>query len=117
VSGDVSFTDYYNPVLYPNNLFSPPLNITSVDLIDGINTSAGNGDITLTADDMNIVQPVQAGSGVITLQPLTLSTNISLNDPTASLALSTAELQSLISSSRVVIGNASGTGTISIGGN
>jgi len=41
LSGDVSFTDYYNPVLYPNNLFSPPLNITSVDDIAGINTSQG----------------------------------------------------------------------------
>lgn len=94
---------------------SDPLTITTVDGQDGLTTN--NGDITLTADDMNIVQPVQAGSGVITLQPLTLSTNISLNDPTASLALSTAELLNLSSSSTVVIGNASGTGAISIGGN
>jgi hypothetical protein len=93
-----------------------PLNITSVDLIDGINTFTGNGAITLTADDMNIVQPVQAGSGVITLQPLDPTANISLNDPTASLALSTAELQILSSTSTVIIGRANGTGTISLGG-
>ncbi|NBR96721.1 MAG: hypothetical protein EBT48_03845, partial [Verrucomicrobia bacterium] len=116
VSGNVSFTDYYNPVLYPNNLFSPPLNITSVDDIAGINTSAGNGAITLTADDINVVQAVKAGSGVITLQPLTLETNISLNDPSNSLSLTATELQLLSTSTTVVIGNASGTGTITLGG-
>jgi hypothetical protein len=116
VSGNVSFTDYYNPILYPNNLFSPPLNITLVDDIVGINTSAGNGAITLTADDMNIVRAVQSGSGVITLQPLTLDTNISLNDPSNSLSLTATELQLLSTSTTVVIGNALGTGTISLGG-
>jgi filamentous hemagglutinin family protein len=109
VTGPFSFTDNFASA-------AAPLNITTVDGLSGIDTSAGNGAIILTADDMNIVQAVQAGSGVITLQPLTLSTNISLNDPTTSLALSTAELQILSSSSTVVIGNGSGTGTISIGG-
>jgi hypothetical protein len=96
---------------------SAPLNITTVDGLSGIDTSSGNGAITLTADDMNIVEAVTAGSGVITLQPLTTSTNISLNDPTASLGLTTAELQILSSTSTVIIGRADGTGTISIGGN
>lgn len=108
-NGTFSFTDNVASA-------AAPLNITTVDGLSGIDTSAGNGAITLTADDMNIVEAVQSGSGVITLQPLTLSTNISLNDPTASLALSTAELQILSSSSTLVIGNGSGTGTISIGG-
>ena len=109
-NGAFSFTDNVASA-------AAPLNITTVDGLSGIDTSAGNGDITLTADDMNIVQPVQSGSGVITLQPLSPGTNISLNDPTASLALSTAELQILSSSSTVIIGRTDGTGTISIGGN
>ena len=109
-NGAFSFTDNVASA-------AAPLNITTVDGLSGIDTSAGNGAITLTADDMNIVQAVQAGSGVITLQPLTLSTNISLNDPTASLGLTTAELQILSSSSTVIIGRTDGTGTISIGGN
>jgi filamentous hemagglutinin family protein len=110
VTGPFSFTDNVASA-------AAPLNITTVDGLSGIDTSAGNGAITLTANDMNIVQAVTAGTGVITLQPLDPTTNISLNDPTASLALSTAELQFLSSSSTVIIGRANGTGTISIGGN
>jgi len=109
-NGAFSFTDNVASA-------AAPLNITTVDGLSGIDTSAGNGAITLTANDMNIAQAVQAGSGVITLQPLDPTTNISLNDPTASLALSTAELQFLSSTSTVIIGRANGTGTISIGGN
>ena len=109
-NGSFSFTDN-------DASAAAPLNITTVDGISGIDTSAGNGVITLTANDMNIVQAVQAGSGVITLQPLTVNTNISLNDSTASLGLTTAELRFLSSSSTVIIGRANGTGTISIGGN
>jgi filamentous hemagglutinin family protein len=99
-----------------NSSSSSPLNITTVDGLSGIDTSAGNGAIILTADDMNIVSLITAGSGGITLQPLTPSTNISLNDPSNSLSLTEAELRLLSTSTTVVIGNASGTGTITLGG-
>ena len=109
-NGSFSLTDN------PSTTIPLPLNITAVDGLSGINTSAGNGAVTLTADDMNILDAIAAGTGVITLQPLTLSTNISLNDPSNSLSLTTAELQLLSTSTTVVIGNTLGTGAINLGG-
>ncbi|NBT90385.1 MAG: hypothetical protein EBT50_06075 [Verrucomicrobia bacterium] len=109
-NGSFAFTDY------PSASIPLPLNIAAVDGLSGIDTSTGNGAVTLTADDMNILEAISAGSGVITLQPLTLSTNISLNDPSNSLSLTEGELQLLNTSSTVVIGNPLGTGTISLGG-
>ena len=112
-NGSFSFTD-------TPNLFPLPLNITTVDGLAGINTAAGNGAVTLTADDIaidtTILQTVLAGSGVITLQPLNPTTAISLNDGSNSLSLTALELQRLNTSSTVVIGRTDGTGTISLGG-
>ena len=104
----------------PYSVALPALSVTTVDGLAGINTSAGNGNVTLTADDIvidtTILQTILTGSGQITLQPLSRSTPISLNDPSNSLSLSALEMQRLNTSSTVVIGRVNGTGTISLGG-
>ena len=93
---------------------SDPLTITTVDGQIGITTN--NGDITLTAGDMNVLQAITAGNGTITLQPLNAVTPISLNNNSSGLSLSALELQRLSTSGTVVIGQQNGTGTISLGG-
>jgi trimeric autotransporter adhesin len=69
-----------------------PLSIGSVGGTTGITTA--NHDVTLTADTLDVQQQINAGVGIVTLQPLSAGRAISLGgaDSASQLGLSDAEL-------------------------
>ena len=108
-SGDVSFLENQ-----ANN--ANPLLVGSVDGIEGINTSSGNGNVTLTSDDLAIQSVINAGAGTILLQPKTVSQSIGLFGGTGNFDLTTLEMNRLVTSSTVTIGRADGSGNVNLGG-
>jgi D-arabinose 1-dehydrogenase-like Zn-dependent alcohol dehydrogenase len=81
------------------------LTIGNVDGLLGINTSGGNGEIRITATDVNISNTVSAGAGNISLIPAASGDNIGIGaGATGSFALSEADLQNLDTTGDVTIG-------------
>jgi filamentous hemagglutinin family protein len=81
------------------------------------NLSSGSGDISLTADSMALIGAAEsiAGTGQLTLKPLTLARSILLgaDGGAGDLALNTTELAALKETFSVItIGDSSGTGGI-----
>ncbi|MGL6076736.1 MAG: filamentous hemagglutinin N-terminal domain-containing protein [Fimbriiglobus sp.] len=73
------------------------------------------GDLSVTTDNINLGANL-FGHGTLTLQPLTLGTNINLNNGTTGFALQTAELNRIQNGwSDIHIGRADGTGTMTFG--
>ena len=95
---------------------SQALTIGQVDGLLGIVTAGGTADgVTLTADNLQVDQPISVGAGEILLQPLSQDTDIVLGGTANSLNLSQAEMALLVSTTMVTIGRFNGTGGISIG--
>jgi hypothetical protein len=70
---------------------SVPLTVGTVDAVSGIATAGG--EIIVTADSMDIVSPVNAGTGTVTLQSLTAGRLITLGtEVPGTLALTDAEI-------------------------
>jgi hypothetical protein len=83
--------------------------------ISGLNQAAGN--VTVTADDMNITGAVSAAASAVTLRPTTLSRNTMIEaSPTAGvLSLSQGELQQ-ITATTLDIGRLDGSGNVNVNG-
>ncbi|WP_322745273.1 CHAT domain-containing protein [Coleofasciculus sp. LEGE 07081] len=79
-----------------------------------LEASTFNGNLTVTASDIDITGQINAGNNNIALQPKDNST-IALNDMTGAFNLTTLELQNLSTSGTVTIGRDMGTGQINIG--
>jgi hypothetical protein len=80
---------------------------------------SNGGGITLTADDMTITNPVNAGAGansIVTLQPFTASRPIQLgvNSVGSTLGLTDAELDRVTAGTALRIGNATQSGNITV---
>jgi trimeric autotransporter adhesin len=86
---------------------------TSSGTFTGIIVTGGN--VSLLADDMSIASPISAGTGTVTLAPLTVSRNINIeSSPTAGvLSLTPGEIGS-VSAGTLQIGRSDGTGTLSV---
>ena len=91
------------------------LTIGVVDGVTGIVT--GNSAITITADNLNIAQPVNAGTGIVTLAPFSAGQVIALGgaDAVGTLGLSDAELGN-ITASILRVGAVGNTGGITVAG-
>jgi sugar lactone lactonase YvrE len=76
--------------------------------------TAGNGSVTLTADNLALGGTITANGG-ITLRPKTTGTTIGVNDPAGAFAVTPAELALLFSTGTVTLGG-TGAGTVSVGG-
>lgn len=78
--------------------------------------SSAGGEILLVGDRVNIVAPIDSGTGRTVIRPFTVNRLVTLAgvDETSALNLSASEL-ALISASTVVIGNNSSTGGITVG--
>jgi hypothetical protein len=76
--------------------------------------SSNGGNISLTADTLNINQGVTAGTGNVLIQPATAGQLISLGTATGGLNLTSAELN-LVTAKNLTIGNAS-AGAVTLGG-
>jgi Ca2+-binding RTX toxin-like protein len=98
VGGTLSVTD------------SSPLSVGFVAGTNGI--TATNHNVTLTADSLDIQQPIDAGSGTVTLQPLSAGRTIGLGSPdgVSVFGLTDAELDH-VTAGALRIGNSS-AGTI-----
>jgi hypothetical protein len=82
--------------------------------VSGI-TTPGAGNITLTADDLDVTGTVQTASGIITLQPASPGTIIDIGDSASGVHfnLSAAELAYMTAATGTLrIGNATNTGGI-----
>ena len=75
---------------------------------EAINTSTGNGNLSLTAADVELQAAVNAGSGAVSLQP-TAGRTIDLGDTegTGQFVLTDAELDLITTTSQINIGNGS----------
>ncbi len=99
-----------------------PLTIGTIGLIDGITTTtggvslAGTG-VTLTASDITFGAPINAGTGTVSLFPLSSNTPVVLAGAAqaGSWNISLAELNA-ITSGALVIGTPGSTASITIGG-
>jgi hypothetical protein len=91
------------------------LTIGVVDGVTGIDTS--NSAITITADNLNIAQPVNAGTGIVTVAPFSAGQLIALGgaDAVGTLGLSDAELGQ-ITASLLRVGAVGNTGGITVAG-
>ena len=97
-----------------------PTSAAALELVSGgaidVNNSitTGNGDVSLTADTMAIAAAVNAGTGTITMAPLTANLPINLGTEVAgSLSLTDAELDFLTASTVRVGSTASGDISVS----
>ncbi len=91
------------------------LQIGTVGGVNGISTAANDGDIEITAEDLEITEIIDAGAGNITLQPDDIATNINIGGGTSDFALSDTELTDKLSSTgTVTIGPDGGTGEVNI---
>jgi hypothetical protein len=95
--------------VFTSNTTFPP-NIFST------NNGASGGDITISADDMVINDPINAGTGIVTLQQATVTTQaITLGGGGSGLGLSDAEL-GRITASVLRIGRSDNAGDITLDG-
>ncbi len=93
--------------------FANSIVLTVASLFDGTGIVTNGGDITLTADQMAINFAVNAGIGIVRLQPLTATRPITLGtDVAGTLALTDAELDR-VTASILRVGN-SGAGSIDV---
>jgi uncharacterized repeat protein (TIGR01451 family) len=112
-SGSIHFNNTSNTLLTNGGslVFAASTDISLAGL------ATRGGDITLTADNVDIPQPLNAGSGIITMQPLTNSLIVNVGNasiPGLSFGVTDAELDEL--TARVVrIGNSSNLGEMVIG--
>jgi hypothetical protein len=91
-----------------------PLTTAVVDGVTGVSTTSGT--ITLAADNQNLLQPVNAGTGVVTLQPELNTVSVNLGGPDAAgvtLGLSDAEL-GRVTAGVLRVGNSANTGGITV---
>jgi filamentous hemagglutinin family protein len=77
--------------------------------------SFGAKSLTITADAIALGTDLTANAG-LTIQPLTGATAIGIGAAPGGLDLSTTELGHMISTGAVVIGSATGTGAVNVGG-
>jgi Ca2+-binding RTX toxin-like protein len=87
----------------------------AVAMLNGVTgITSANHDITLTADNLDIQQPISAGSGIVTLQPLSAGRTIGLGsaDSASVLGLTEAELDH-VTAGALRIGS-SNSGTIAL---
>jgi hypothetical protein len=86
------------------------LSLTATTSITPGNLASSGGDISLTADDLTITQPVNAGTGRVTLKASSAGRPIDLGsalDPAGSLNLSDNELNEVQTGSVLQVGDAS----------
>jgi filamentous hemagglutinin family protein len=94
------------------NAAGTALNVTTVDGVAGISTSTGA--VTLSADSLNISQPINAATGSMTLRQASGATPINLGTKTGGqLGLTQAELNQ-ITGSILRIGDAANAGGITL---
>ncbi len=88
----------------PNTLLTIAAVTVCTDSFNGIMTN--NGDITITADQLAVTAPVNAGSGCVTLQQRTPSVAVDLGgaDAAGTLGLTDAELDFVTAGSGLTIG-------------
>lgn len=84
--------------------------------IAGVTVSSAGGEILLVGDRMEILSPINSGTGRTVVRPFTTNRAITLagGDETTVLNLSSTEL-GLISASTVVVGSSTRTGGITVG--
>ncbi|MDB5307830.1 MAG: repeat protein, partial [Gemmataceae bacterium] len=77
--------------------------------------TAGVGDITINADALSLADPVNAGSGIVTIAPVTVGRNIDLgtNPSPGNLGIAQADLDQ-ITAGVLRIGDTTNTGTLTI---
>ena len=85
---------------------------------DGESITSNSGPITISADDMDLVDPIDAGTGIVTLLPVTTTQVIDLGTsvnpaPAGTLGLSDAELGE-VTASLLRVGSTSNTGGIQV---
>ena len=90
-----------------------PLTIGTADLVSGL--SAANGDIALSADNLDVLQAINAGAKIVTLAPVSPTQIIDLGgvDGAGVLGVSDAELNR-ITGGTLRIGSSANTGGITI---
>ena len=91
---------------------------SSFSIAAGQSVASSNGPIDLTADDMNLVGAVNAGTGTVTILPVTTTETIDLGTtafpaPAGTLGLGTAEIAE-ITAGTVIIGSTADTGNINV---
>lgn len=105
-----------------NLTFNSPVNVTGAAIFNAgtaaisINSglSATNNPLTLRADNLNLAGPI-TGNSTLTLQPGTLARNIELGSDNANaFSLTAAEIAPLQGFSSIIIGQAQGTGNLSV---
>jgi filamentous hemagglutinin family protein len=81
--------------------------------VTGISQSGGN--VVLTADDLNITNPINAGAATVTLRPTTLSRNVNIETSrtAGTLSLSPSELDQ-ITAATLEVGRLDSTGTLTV---
>jgi hypothetical protein len=76
----------------------------------------GNGNITIKADNVTIADAIDAGTGIVTIAPVTLARNITIGSEVAgTLSLTQAE-DDLLRGRDLLIGRTDGTGNIQLTG-